>query len=61
MACSLTLICFAVSVMKMAELGFEDDILPPAPCSAVRNLEWIKAGFGDGFFILWALSRMSRK
>lgn len=23
-------------------------ILPPVPCSAVRNLECIKAGFGDG-------------
>lgn len=55
------MICFAVSVMKMAELGFDDDILPPGPCSAVRNLEWISAGFGDGFFMRDALSRSSRK
>jgi hypothetical protein len=34
--------------MKIAEFGFDDDIFPPAPCRAVRNLEWIKAGFGDG-------------
>ena len=26
-----TLICLGVSVMKMAELGFDDDILPPGP------------------------------
>lgn len=48
----LTLICLAVSVMKMAELGLEEDILPPAPCKAVRNLEWMRAGFGDGNRIL---------
>lgn len=34
-----TLICLGVSVMKMAELGFEEDIFPPGPCSAVKNLE----------------------
>jgi hypothetical protein len=34
-----TFICFGVSVIKMAEFGFDDDILPPAPCRAVRNLE----------------------
>ena len=56
-----TLICFGVSVMKIAELGFEDDILPPGPCRAVRNLEWISAGFGDGFFIRDALSLNRRK
>lgn len=56
-----TLICLAVSVMKMAELGFDDDILPPAPCRAVRNLEWIKEGFGEGYRMRWALSRTRRK
>lgn len=58
---SRTLICLAVSVMKMAELGFDDDILPPAPCRAVRNLECMSAGFGDGYRMRWVLSRRRRK
>lgn len=56
-----TLICLAVSVMKIAELGSDADILPPAPCKAVRNLEWMSAGFGDGNFMRWAFSRSRRK
>lgn len=36
-------------------------ILPPAPCSAVRNFEWINAALGEGFFMRWALSRTSLK
>lgn len=36
-------------------------ILPPAPCSAVRNLECIKAGFGEGNRMRFELSRKSRK
>jgi hypothetical protein len=36
-------------------------IFPPAPCNAVRNFEWINAGFGDGKRIRCELSRTRRK
>ena len=49
------------SDMKMALVGSLALILPPAPCSAVRNLEWMSAGFGDGWRMRCALSRRRRK
>merc|ERR1719198_2477416 len=38
------MICFSVSVQKMAEDSSEADILLSLPCSAGKNFEWMSAG-----------------
>lgn len=43
---TLVLICFAVSVKNTAEFVSLADIFVLAPCSAGKNVEWMRAGFG---------------
>lgn len=44
---TFVLICFGVSVKKIAEFMSLADIFVFAPCNAGKNFEWIKAGFGN--------------